>query len=240
MSRQGFFVTGTDTGVGKTVVACAIVRDLRAAGIDIGAMKCVETGVGPTGPGDARALHAAAGASDALEEVCPQRFAMPAAPNVAAAAEGRTPDLEKIVAAYERIMTHHDAVLVEGAGGLLVPVTHGVSMADLARRLDLPLILVARASLGTINHTLLSREAARRRGLQLAGVIISHADGPLPTWPNVVFLLKEEIFMNSAPAAALTVMASGNQPIRHTVQATITVLWPATISPPVLTPSTQV
>ncbi len=179
MTALGYFVTGTDTGVGKTVVSCALVRGLRERGLDVGAMKPIETGVGPEGPLDALALQAAAGGEDALEDVCPQRFALPAAPTVAARAEGRGVELWAIQRAYERLRARHECVIAEGAGGLLVPATEELSMADLARELDLPLIVVARASLGTINHTLLTLEAAVERGLAVAGVVISHADGPL-------------------------------------------------------------
>ena len=176
---RGFFVTGTDTGVGKTVVACALIRQLAARGIDVGAMKPIETGVGDEGPLDALALQAAAGGVDPLDDVCPQRFSLPAAPSVAASAEGRQVEVWAIRRAYERLSTRHDCVVVEGAGGLLVPASEEHSMADLARELDLPLLIVARAALGTINHTLLSLEAAVARGLSVAGVVISHADGRL-------------------------------------------------------------
>ncbi len=175
----GLFVTGTDTGVGKTLVACALLRALHARGIDAGAMKPVETGVGPEGPLDAIALREASGAKDPLDLVCPQRFALPAAPNVAAEAEGRRVDLAAIDAAYAQLAARHAWMVVEGAGGLLVPVDDATSMAELASRLGLPLLLVARAALGTINHTRLSVEVARARGLHVAGVVVSHADGVL-------------------------------------------------------------
>ena len=99
----GLFVTGTDTEVGKTLVACTLVRALRARGIDVGVMKPVETGVGEGGPLDALALRRAAGAPDPLEAVCPQRFALPAAPTVAAAAEGREVDLRRVDRAFARL-----------------------------------------------------------------------------------------------------------------------------------------
>ncbi len=178
MSRS-LFVTGTDTGVGKTVVACALVRALRAAGVDAGAMKPVETGVGPEGPLDAQALREAAGGSDPLDDVCPQRFALPAAPTVAARAESRTVALGELDAAFDRLAARHAQMVVEGAGGLLVPLTDALDMADLAARWSLAVVVVARAALGTINHTLLTLEALERRGLPLAGVVISHAGGRL-------------------------------------------------------------
>jgi len=177
--RRGCFVTGTDTGVGKTVVGQALVRALRARGVDVGVLKPIETGVGAAGPLDAMALRDAAGVSDSLDDVCPQRFALPAAPTVAAEAEGRRVDLRAVDRAFTRIAECHAFIVVEGAGGLLVPVAEGVSMGDLAARLSLPVIVVARAALGTINHTLLTLEAAAARGLDVLGVVISHADGAL-------------------------------------------------------------
>jgi dethiobiotin synthetase len=178
-SARGFFVTGTDTGVGKTMVACALLRALRARGIDAGGFKPIETGVGPEGPLDGRALREAAGAGDALAAVCPQTFALPAAPTVAAAAEGRRVELAAVRQAFAALMARHACVVVEGAGGLLVPAAEGVSMADLARELGLPLLVVTRASLGTINHTRLTLEAAAARRLALAGVVISHGSAPI-------------------------------------------------------------
>lgn len=176
---RGWFVTGTDTGVGKTLVACALLRGLRARGIDAGGVKPVETGVGDAGPADARALRAAADDADPLDDVCPQRFALPAAPTVAASAEGRRVELWAIQRACERVAARHECVVVEGAGGLLVPLTQELCMADLARQLELPALVVARAALGTINHTLLTLEAAVARGLSIAGVVVSHAGGPI-------------------------------------------------------------
>lgn len=177
MNARGYFVTGTDTGVGKTVVACALARGLARRGLDVGAMKPIETGVGAAGPLDALALRDAAGAGDPLADVCPQRFALAAAPTVAAAAEGREVDLDAVRGAWSRLAARHAWLVVEGAGGLLVPAAKGACMADLARELGLPLVVVARGGLGTINHTLLTLEAASARGLPVAGVVISHAGG---------------------------------------------------------------
>ena len=181
---SGVFVTGTDTGAGKTVVACTLARALNAAGVDVGVLKPAETGVGDEGPLDALALREAAGCGDPLDDVCPQRFAMPAAPTVAAAAEGRSVDAGAILAAYARIRCRHGFVVVEGAGGLLVPATAELDMAGLAAALDLPILIAARAALGTINHTLLTLEAAERRGLTVAGVVVSHTAGVLSDADN--------------------------------------------------------
>jgi dethiobiotin synthetase len=179
MAQRGLFVTGTDTGVGKTLVARALVRGLRERGVDVGVMKPVETGVGAAGPLDAIALREAAGSPDPLELVCPFAFALPAAPTVAAAAEGRSIELPAIARAFAELASRHECMVVEGAGGLLVPLAKGTHMADLAGELGLPLLVVARATLGTINHTLLTLEAARTRALRVAGVVISHSSGPL-------------------------------------------------------------
>ena len=171
---RGVFVTGTDTGVGKTLVACEIVRRLRAQSLAPGVIKPIETGVGPEGPLDALALRAAAASNMPLEWVCPQQFALPAAPNVAAEAEGRKVDLDAIDTAMTRVMEQHECVIAEGAGGLLVPLGECTTMADLAARYDFPLVVVCRAALGTLNHTRLTLEAAAARGLEVLGLVISH------------------------------------------------------------------
>ena len=178
-TARGFFVSGTDTGVGKTVVACALLRAMRRRGLDAGVMKPIETGVGAEGPLDAQALQSAAAAIEPLEEICPQTFALPAAPTVAAASEGRSVEVEAIRQAFARLRGRHEWLVVEGAGGLLVPAARDLSMADLCRELELPLLIVCRAALGTINHTLLTLEAAERRSLPVAGVVISHCGGQL-------------------------------------------------------------
>lgn len=179
---KGLFVTGTDTGVGKTVVTCALARGLRAAGIDVGVMKPVETGVPASGPEDAQALMRAAGVGDELDLVCPIQYAMPAAPEAAAAAEGaESPisSIDRIQRAFEVLSRRHSFTLVEGAGGILVPFDEKTTMADVAKHLETPVLVVARASLGTINHTLLTLEACESRGLEVLGVVLSHATGTL-------------------------------------------------------------
>ena len=177
---RGLFITGTDTGVGKTFVSCALARGLRAAGVDVGVMKPIETGVPAEGPEDARALRLAAGVDDPLDLICPVRFPLPASPEAAARAEGQTVSLAPIHDAFDSLARRHRFMLVEGAGGLLVPIDAHTDMADLARRLDLPLLLVARAGLGTVNHTRLTLEAAEARGLEVFGVVISHSAAKEP------------------------------------------------------------
>jgi dethiobiotin synthetase len=210
-TARGCFVTGTDTGVGKTLVATLLIRALRARGVDVGVQKPIETGVGGDGPCDALALRDAAGSDDSLDDLCPQRFALPAAPTVAAAAENRSVDLGRIGEAYARIAARHDFVVVEGAGGLLVPAGAGSTMADLAQRLALPLVIVARAALGTINHTALTIEAAEARGLSVLGVVISHADGPLSD-PDAANLMELRSALGKRLIGEVPPLAAGAAP----------------------------
>ena len=175
----GIFVTGTDTGVGKTVVSCSLARGLHEQGVDIGVMKPAETGVGAGGPEDAQALAAAAGVTDPLELICPLQYTIPAAPEACARDEERPAEFAPILKAYKELTEKHEHLLVEGAGGILVPFSMQHSMADLVARLELPVLIVARASLGTINHTLLTLEACDARKLEVLGVVISHSTGPL-------------------------------------------------------------
>jgi dethiobiotin synthetase len=174
------FVTGTDTGCGKTTVGRAVLAALRRRGLALGVLKPVETGCeeGPSGelqPEDAMALARAAGLELPIAEVCPYRLPLPASPERAAEAAGLTLDLAPITRAFEAA-SQRDFLLVEGAGGLLVPIRPDVMMPDLARRFGLPIVVVARDALGTVNHTLLTVEAVRARGLRLRGVILSETD----------------------------------------------------------------
>ena len=170
---RGLFVTATDTGVGKTEIACALVRGHRARGLDVGAMKPAESGLRPGEPGDAARLRAAAGGTDPEELVCPYSFAAPLAPAVAARLEGRPISIDRILAAARALAARHQALLVEGAGGLLTPLTDRDTYADLAVALGLPVLVVARAGLGTVNHAALTCEALARRGLEARGVVLN-------------------------------------------------------------------
>lgn len=173
----GLFITGTDTGVGKTFVARGIASALRARGLRVGVLKPVETGCGAVDrrPADALALRAAAGSTLSLDRICPYRLDAPLAPDVAARLEHVRIDPREIVAAFRTIDRNHDVTLVEGAGGLLVPVVDRYTMADLACDLDLPLLVVVDSKLGAINHTLLTLEAAAARGLAVRGYVLNHA-----------------------------------------------------------------
>jgi dethiobiotin synthetase len=170
---RGLFVTGTDTAVGKTEVACALLAEARARGLDAVGMKPAQSGVTAGEPSDAERLRAASGEAEPLQAICPHSFAAPLAPAVAARLEGKTIALADVVGAARALAARHAAVLVEGAGGLLVPLTDRETYADLAVALALPVLVVARAGLGTVNHTALTVEALRRRGLAVAAIVLN-------------------------------------------------------------------
>jgi len=187
---RGYFVAGTDTSVGKTEVARALLVGLARAGLRPRPLKPVETGCDPEEPADALALREAAGSKASLDEVCPYRFPISAAPLIAAQAAGSSISLERIEALVSR---GEGPIVVEAAGGLFVPITrevaHGsleqaepaerapahilVTNLDLAERLGLPVVLVGRAGLGTLNHCGLSADALVRRGIEIAAIVLN-------------------------------------------------------------------
>lgn len=177
MSARGIFVTGTDTGVGKTVVAGALAAAMRRSGIDAGVMKPVQTGIGGASDSvvsDAAYLRTVSGVSDPPELICPVELREPLAPSVASRLEGREISIDVLLAAYAQIARRHSFVVVEGAGGLTVPITDRYLMADLARDMDLPLLIVSRPGLGAINHVVLTVEYALAHGLAVAGIVLSN------------------------------------------------------------------
>lgn len=186
MRIPGLFITGTDTGVGKTYVAALIVRDLLARGIRTGAYKPVCTGSvpGPTGEPmweDVRILSEALGGRFPADRICPQCFDAPLAPPVAARREERSVNSELLRAGAVWWQEQVDFLVVEGVGGLLCPLTQSETVADLAHDLGFPLLIVSRPGLGTINHTLLTAEVAHHRGLPIAGILLNEAEPPQNT-----------------------------------------------------------
>jgi dethiobiotin synthetase len=169
---RGVFVTGTDTGVGKSVVAASVCAALAARGERVAAFKPVVTGLDDE-PGefghDHELLAAAANAGQAPEEVAPYRFGPPLSPHFAAELAGERIEPAQLLEAARA----HELLVCEGVGGLLVPITTGYLVRDLALDLDLPVVVAARTGLGTINHTLLTVEAARSAGLHVAGVVMT-------------------------------------------------------------------
>jgi dethiobiotin synthetase len=177
MGADGIFITGTDTEVGKTLIAAGLVVALQDRGIDVGVMKPLESGAlcfesAPI-PRDAFYLKEIAGVQDDLDLINPYCFQAPLAPGVAAEQEGVEVDLQRIKEAYEELKGRHQFMVVEGAGGLLVPIAKGTLLPELIKVLDLPLFLVARSSLGTINHALLSLLYCQREGLEVVGIVIN-------------------------------------------------------------------
>ena len=177
LRADGIFIAGTDTGVGKTLIAAGLVAALKDLGIDVGVMKPLESGAPSFGsapiPQDALYLKEIAGTTDDLNLINSYCFHAPLAPGVAAEQEGVKVDLQRIERMYKELKGRHQFMVVEGAGGLLVPIAQGVLLPDLIKLLGLPLLLVARASLGTINHTLLSLYYCQQEGLEVKGVIMS-------------------------------------------------------------------
>ena len=172
------FVPGTDTGVGKTFVACALAAALRERGRRVAVMKPVETGVVGT-PEDALRLREAAGDPAPLDEVCPYRLRAPLAPSVAARLEGVTIDVERLAMLVRRRSAEADVLLVEGAGGLLVPIIGRTTWLDFARDLGLPLLIVAANRLGTINHCALTARTAAAAGVQVRGFVLSQPEATI-------------------------------------------------------------
>lgn len=173
--KRAYFVTGTDTGVGKTTVTAGIIASLRRRGHSVAALKPIETGCAGDLPHDGLRLARALGLPDGeAKRIAPIRYATPVAPAVAARIEQAKHDSVTLETHIKSVLaTRADAVFIEGAGGLLVPFTDDLLAADIASRHDLPLIVIARASLGTINHTLLTLNEARRRHLRVRGVILN-------------------------------------------------------------------
>jgi dethiobiotin synthetase len=172
----GVFVTGTDTGVGKTVLAAAVILALRERGVPAVGFKPAETGIDDTALADSEVLRAASGVDEPLATPL-VRLGDPLAPAVAAERAGHAIDPAEISERLLALRTAGYTVVMEGAGGLLAPLAWGCSFADLAASTRLPALLVARAGLGTLNHTLLTVEALRARGIPLLGVVLNGTTG---------------------------------------------------------------
>lgn len=177
---NGVFVAGTDTGVGKTLVSAALARRLVRLGCAVGVMKPVETGVSSAVPdqSDAARLMAAAQVDDSLDCVSPYRFPLPLAPLSAASAEGQRIDQDIIMDRYAQLAARHACLVVEAAGGVLVPMGQDWDLRDLIVRLRLPVILVGRVGLGGINHALLTLEALEHRKIPVVALMLNEPASP--------------------------------------------------------------
>ena len=183
--NRGLFIAGTDTGVGKTVVAAAIIKALHAQGIHACGMKPIETGCSRVGstlyPSDGMFLKKVSRMDENIGFVSPYCFEAPLAPSLASEMESRPIRIPLIKEKFQDLLTRYPAVVVEGIGGILVPIKKDYFVIDLIRGLDLPLVVVARPSLGTINHTLLTVNYARGKGIAVIGVIINFSRPPEST-----------------------------------------------------------
>jgi len=191
---MSYFVTGTDTNVGKTLISCALLHGFAAQGKKAVGMKPVAAGVGEDGMHeDVRMMRAAGNVKASLEQVNPYCFAEAVAPHLAAQSKGVLIDLERIVVSYARLAAQADEVVVEGAGGFMVPLNAGQDSADLATRLALPIILVAGVRLGCLNHALLTVEAIAARRLMLAGWVANVLDENMPRQAENIKALQQRI-----------------------------------------------
>ncbi|MBI5524845.1 MAG: dethiobiotin synthase [Deltaproteobacteria bacterium] len=183
MAARRLFVTGTDTGVGKTFVGCALVASARKLGLRVAAAKPLESGCargadGALVPADALLLRDATGRDDAIDLICACRFEAPLAPAYAAEVEGVTIDPARIVSSLDVLSAEVDLLIIEGAGGALVPAWTGMDMVDLVALCRAEALIVARTGLGTINHTRLTVEALRARGVKIAGLVFNRPESP--------------------------------------------------------------
>lgn len=174
MSR-GIFITGTDTGVGKTHITAALLTALRRRGISAAAFKPIACGKG--GRHDAEIYAVIMNHEQPLDVINPIYLRHPLAPSVAAKLERKRIDLRKILRTYQQLAKSYEVVLIEGAGGLLVPIRENYFVADLAKALKLPILIVARLGLGTINHTLLTVRQANAHSLKIAGLVLNDTVG---------------------------------------------------------------
>ncbi|MDT8423089.1 MAG: dethiobiotin synthase [Desulfuromonadales bacterium] len=220
---RGIFITGTDTGVGKTIIAATLATLLRARGVSVGVMKPVETGINDLtsmGP-DARLLRASSGCSAADQIIAPYRFAPPVAPALAASKAGIKIDLQHICDCYRQLAANHDYVIVEGAGGLMVPLAGGLLTCDLVTLLQLPLLIVTRPTLGTINHTLLTIFAARTMELPVSGFVINR----MPATPELAEQEAPHTLASLASASLLGVLPQVDDGSPTEITTTLAATW---------------
>jgi dethiobiotin synthetase len=200
---HGVFVTGTGTEVGKTVVAAALARTFAAEGGRVAVFKPAVTGLDDPGEPDHALLRRAAGSAAGDEEIAPYRYGPPASPHLAAALAGEEVDPGRLLGSAREAAEKADVIVAEGVGGLLVPLAPRYLVRDLAVDLGLPLAIAAAPGLGTINHTLLTIEAARAAGLEVSAVVLT----PWPSSPDEVERSNRE-----------TIAELGSVPVRTLVQ----------------------
>ncbi|HEY8507215.1 MAG TPA: dethiobiotin synthase [Steroidobacteraceae bacterium] len=219
--RKGIFITGTDTGVGKTLVATALIRALVEAGVRVAAMKPVAAGASETPDGlrndDAVALASAANVSAPYEIVNPYCLAIPASPHIAAREAGIDIEIPVICRCLDKLASESDFVVCEGAGGWLAPISQSQTMADIATTLALPVVLVVGLRLGCLNHALLTARAVQSSGLPLAGWIANAIDPHFPHAEQNVTTLTH--LLGSPPLAQVEHQHAGAPAVRLPHQA---------------------
>ena len=166
---NGIFVTGTDTEIGKTLIACGFAALLKQSGVEVGVMKPISTG----DTRDAELLRHAAQVDDPIDLINPITLRYPLAPSVSANIEGRHIDLSAVTRAHTTLKTKYDYMIVEGVGGIAVPITDDKMVVHLIKEIGLPILIVADAGLGTINHTMLTVAFARQYGIQIVGIVLN-------------------------------------------------------------------
>jgi len=238
---KGFFITGTDTGVGKTIISAALIKAVQMLGLKSCGMKPIETSCSKQKfkvqssklkvqdrdltPHDGTFLKKISGVNASLDLITPVRFENPLAPLAASEIEGRAVDLGTIKKAYQKLSLRYDAMIVEGIGGLLVPIRKNYFVLDLAADMGLPVVVVARPGLGTISHTMLTVNYALKAGLTVAGIIINHIRPPEGTPAEVtnpdiirqispVPLLGVFPFLNDFKSATIRRAAASNMDIK--------------------------
>ncbi len=199
-AERRIFVTGTGTEVGKTVVAALAAHTLAAEGLSVAVFKPCVTGLEEGGESDHQLLRRAAGSAQAEEEIAPYRYGPAVSPHLGAALAGEAIDPARLRAAAAAAAASAEALVCEGVGGLLVPLAGGYLVRDLAADLGHPLVVVASPGLGTINHTLLTIEAARAAGLAVAAVVLT----PWPDSPSAVESSNQETIAALAGVPVLT------------------------------------
>ncbi len=179
---KGFFITGTDTGVGKTIAAGVVIKAMNSLGLKTCAMKPIESGCGREGdvliPYDGMFLKQIAHMNEPLTTITPCCFESPLAPLSASEIDMRDIDMAEIKKAFAVLSMTYEAIVVESIGGIMVPISKGIYTVGLAAELGLPLLVIARPGLGTVNHTMLTVNCALREGLQVAGIILNYSKPP--------------------------------------------------------------
>jgi len=179
---KAIFITGTDTEIGKTYCAIKLAKEYMKKGLDVGVMKPISCG--PKKDNDAFTYQKALKLKDPMSLVNPISLKSPLSPYAAAKLEKRKINLDKIFSAFRKLKTKHDILLVEGAGGVLVPIKKNYNVINLIKDLRIPVIVVARAGLGTINHTLLTIELLRKNKIKIMGIIMNGFKGDLSEKAN--------------------------------------------------------